>query len=138
MINPGSHVSPGPPSTSFASNQIMSQSHKAQQAEWRKLLEDKTEQFKASNADTFALVNFDDFTQYLQNLNQKYRRRGWSRFISRFQTSLKHIRSFEKTIAAMTQASEISSILWGGIQMVMEVKPISRLDTDKKQDPTCH
>ncbi|KAI0855114.1 hypothetical protein F4860DRAFT_521970 [Xylaria cubensis] len=98
----------------------MSHSQRQQTDEWRQLLEKSHAEFLASELSDFKLVDFAQFARYLQDLSHQYERRGWSRFINRFQDRLEHIRSFEKAVTAMSQINDISSLLWGGIQILLE------------------
>ncbi|KAI0965360.1 hypothetical protein F4678DRAFT_485319 [Xylaria arbuscula] len=98
----------------------MSYSQRQQTEQWKQLLEKSHAEFRASNLSQFKLVEFAQFTQYLQDLNHRYERQGWSRFINRFHSRLEHIRSFERAVAAMSQVNDTSSFLWGGIQILLE------------------
>jgi hypothetical protein len=101
---------------------MSSPASKVQFEEWKRLLKTKQAQFQVSNRDKFQLVEFSEFTKYLQTLSARYERKKWSKAISRFTDKMEHIRSFERAISAMTQTEDTASLLWGGIQFAMEVR----------------
>lgn len=96
-------------------------SRQIEEAEWRKLLEEKQRQFQTGAQDMLHMLDLNDFTRYLDSITMRYQRRGWNRFIDRFKGSLEHIKSFERAISAMSQTQDAASLIWGSIQMVIEV-----------------
>jgi hypothetical protein len=99
----------------------MSSSQSNEQAEWKRLLDRKRTQLKGGNSNSFKTVEFDDFKQYLQTLNAKYSRTTTASFLTRYNSSLEHVLSFDKAISSAAQPNAASAIIWGGSLAIIKV-----------------
>ena len=66
-------------------------------------------------------LNFETFQSALADLCRQYERRGVSRFITRLEPSFRHVRSFANAISSAAQVESGASLIWGGMQLVIEV-----------------
>ena len=90
---------------------------------WRKLVTENKARFEAENGAT--LVDLPDFVAFesaLEIMYAKYSAKPVSTVVrEKLAPHFDHIRSFERAISASSQSADAASLIWGGLQMVLEV-----------------
>jgi hypothetical protein len=95
--------------------------------EWGSILNKKKERLQAEKSLKFVdIADFATFEATLARMYDDYANKKIAKFVNeKLSPHFEHIRSFERAIAASTQCSMYSTLIWGGLQMVIEVFSIA-------------
>lgn len=90
---------------------------------WRNALDQKRTCFESStNRHLFHPSEYHEFERYLLLMVARYERRPTARLLIKYKDTLGHIESFTAAITSMAQANEASTIVWGGLLGLLQVR----------------
>jgi hypothetical protein len=93
-------------------------------SKWAEILERKKDALsKAKIPTSMETQDFDQFEKFLERLCTQYTSKGASKFVrERLAPSFEHVKSFAAAINSATQSMLYASVIWGGLQVVLEVR----------------
>jgi hypothetical protein len=87
------------------------------QARWEQALQLSIGRLGKYTDDLDTKLNFHTFDIFLKDLEVKYRKHGLGQLLK--PTILSHIQDFTAAITTMTQTSNIASLVWGFLQLLL-------------------
>lgn len=88
---------------------------------WGELFDSKQKEIQQECRIDFQASDVPQFQRFLHDLTVKYSQKRFSRCLTRLSGSLEHVKSFTQAIMSFAQASDLGSLIWGSLQVVIEV-----------------
>jgi len=100
----------------------ISMEESAQKQLWQQSLEEKKGRIIGKkNAEMIATLDYDTFQKRLPQLLENYSKKKVTKFLQCLDPAVEGLKVFTAAISSMTQANSVGTLLWGSLQLLLEV-----------------
>lgn len=91
---------------------------------WQQLYDEKRRVVERPDGSKVVTPDFATFQLAMQTMAVDYASKGLPKFLSKLYPKLEHIKSLQAAVSSMTQANMVSTLVWGALQIFLEVSGV--------------